>query len=215
MKLINKLWLLLKTHGWLANWRKERLVDTLKLLFTSYELIQWALLALLSQGKGLTLEMDMVCKFPAQFYAREKKNILKIQKTVELVLIIIACTLEILSAKYEKYQYCHWNTCLSSFFPWQCFKKTSSNSKCNGFICFLYFFYLRSLKAKYRSLVVRRITRAVDKDKQLAVISTLAAMMMLKKAWSEMTEQTIWNFLKVRNFIENSGRCYAWSWWPI
>ena len=48
----------------------------------------------------------MVCKFPAQFYAREKKNILKIY-TVELVLIIIACTLEILSVKYEKYQYYH------------------------------------------------------------------------------------------------------------
>ena len=187
---------ILRLSQWLKDTmpkKKERLVDTLKLFFTSYKLIQWALLALLSQGKGLTLEMDMVCKFPAQFYAREKKNILKIQKTVELVLIIIACTLEILSVKYEKYQYCHWNTCLSSFFPWQCFKKTSSNSKCNGFICFLYFFYLRSLKAKYRSLVVRKITRAVDKDKQLAETSILKAMMMLKRAWDEMTEQTIRN----------------------
>ena len=74
--------------------------------------------------------------------------------------------------------------------PWQCFKKTSINSKCNGFICFLYFFYLRSLKAKYRFLVVRRITRVVGKDKQLAVTSILEAMMMLKKACGEMTEQT-------------------------
>ena len=49
-----------------------------------------------------------------------------------------------------------------------------------------------SLKAKYGSLVVRKITRAVDKDKQLAETSILEAMMMLKKAWDEMTEQTVW-----------------------
>ena len=75
---------------------------------------------------------------------------------------------------------------LSSFFSWQCFKKTSSNSKCNGFICFLLFFYLRSLKAKYQSLVIRKIIRVVDKDKQLARTSILKAMMMLKKAWGEL-----------------------------
>ena len=28
-------------------------------------------------GKGLTLEMGKACKFPAQFYSKEKKNILK------------------------------------------------------------------------------------------------------------------------------------------
>ena len=50
-----------------------------------------------------------------------------------------------------------------------------------------------SLKAKYGSLVVRKITRAVDKDKQLAETSILKAMMMLKRAWDEMTEQTIRN----------------------
>ena len=33
----------------------------------------------------------------------------------------------------------------------------------------------------------------VDKDKQLAKTSILKAMMMLKKAWDEMTEQTIRN----------------------
>ena len=49
------------------------------------------------------------------------------------------------------------------------------------------------LKAKYRSLVARKITRAVDKDKQLAETSILKAMMMLKKAWGEMTEQTTRN----------------------
>ena len=75
--------------------------------------------------------------------------------------------------------------------PWQCFKTRSGNSKCSGFICFLLFFYRRSLKAKYRSLVIPKIIRAVDKDKQLARTSILEAMMMLKKAWGEVTEQTI------------------------
>ena len=56
---------------------------------------------------------------------------------------------------------------------------------------FLFFFYLSSLKAKYQSLVIRKIIRAVDKDKQLARTSILEAMMMLKKVWGEVTEQTI------------------------
>ena len=55
------------------------------------------------------------------------------------------------------------------------------------------FFYLRSLKAKHRSLVIRNIIRAVDKDKQLALTSILEAMMILKKAWNEVIEQTIRN----------------------
>ena len=157
----------------------------------------------------------MVCKFPAQFYAREKKNILKIQKTVELVLIIIACTLEILSAKYEKYQYCHWNTCLSSFFPWQCFKKTSSNSKYNGFIRFLYFFYLMSLKAKYGSLVVRKITRAVDKDNNWPKhqfskpwwCSKELGMRWLSKQFETVSES--------QEFHRKLRKVLCWSWWPI
>ena len=48
--------------------------------FYFLELIKWTLLGLLSQGKVLTLEMDKDCKFPAQFYSREKKYILKFQK---------------------------------------------------------------------------------------------------------------------------------------
>ena len=48
-----------------------------KPVFTSSELIQWTLLVLLFQGKGLTLEMDKACKFSAQFYSTEKKNTLK------------------------------------------------------------------------------------------------------------------------------------------
>ena len=67
------------------------------------------------------------------------------------------------------------------------------------------FFYLRSLKAKYQSLVIRKIIRAVGKDKQLGQTSILKAMLMLKKAWGEVTETSNSKlFLKVRNFIESS-----------
>ena len=52
--------------------------------------------------------MGKACKFPAQFYSREKKYILKfLKQTVELVPFIIVCKLEILSVKYEEYQYYH------------------------------------------------------------------------------------------------------------
>ena len=68
---------------------------------------------------------------------------------------------------------------------------------------FSFFFYLRSFKAKPRSLVIRKITRAVDKDKQLVRTPILKAMMMLKKAWGERTEQTIRNcFRKSRTSLK-------------
>ena len=50
------------------------------------------------------------------------------------------------------------------------------------------------MKAKYCPLVIRKIIRAVDKDKQLARTSILEAMIMLKKAWGEVTDQTIRNY---------------------
>ena len=46
------------------------------------------------------------------------------------------------------------------------------------------------MKAKYQSLVIRKIIRAVDKDKQLVRTSILEAIMMLNKVWGEVTEQT-------------------------
>ena len=55
------------------------------------------------------------------------------------------------------------------------------------------------MKAKYRSLDICKIIRAVDKDKPPAQTSILKAMMMLKKVWGEMTEQTI------RNCFRKSG----------
>ena len=55
------------------------------------------------------------------------------------------------------------------------------------------------MKAKYRSLAIRKTIRAVDKDKQLALTSILEAMMILKKAWGEVTEQAN------RNLFRKSG----------
>ena len=127
------------------------------------------------------------------FIQERRKIYWSIEKTVGLIPFIIICMLEKLSVKYEEYQYYHWNICFISFFPWLCFKKTSSGSKCNGFLCFFLFPYLHSLKAKYQSLVIYNIIRVVRKNKQLAWTSILEAMMMLKKAWGEMTEQKIWN----------------------
>ena len=113
--------------------------------------------------------------------------------------------------------------CLSSFFPWQCFKKTSSNSKCNSFMFFLFFFYLSSLKAKYQSLVIRKIIRAVDKDKQLARTSILEAMMMLKKVWGEVTEQTIRNCFRKpeisseaqEGLLDDHDDLFIKGWWMM
>ena len=129
------------------------------------------------------------------------------------------CTLynlEILSVKYKEYQYYHWNICLSSFFPW---KKTSSNSKCNGFICFLLFSISGHWRLKTAPwLFVRSSEDKVGKDKQLAQTLILEAMIMLKKLGSVVCGDWPNNlklFPKVRNFIGSSGRCYGWTWWPV
>ena len=61
------------------------------------------------------------------------------------------------------------------------------------------FYHLRSLKAKYCSLIICNIIRVVDKDKQLARTSILETMIMLKKAWGEVTDQTI------RSCFQKSG----------
>lgn len=51
----------------------------------------------------------------------------------------------------------------------------------------------RSLKAKYRSLVIRKIIRSVEKNRELASTSILEAMVMLRKSWDDVSEQTIVN----------------------
>ena len=59
------------------------------------------------------------------------------------------------------------------------------------------------MKAKYRFLVIRKIIRAVDKDKKLPRTSILETMMMFKTAWGEVTEKTILNcFRKSRISVE-------------
>ena len=72
-----------------------------------------------------------------------------------------------------------------------------------------FFFYLRSLNAKYQSLVVCKIITAVDKDKQLARTSIFEVMMILKKAWGEVIEQTIRNCFRKSRICLGSGRCYG------
>ena len=53
------------------------------------------------------------------------------------------------------------------------------------------FFLSQVIEAKYQSLVIYKNIRAAKKDKQLARISILEAMMMLNEAWGDVTEQTI------------------------
>ena len=192
MKLINMLWLLLKTHG-----KKGKTRWYAKTIFYFLRANPVSTASITITKKGLTLEMDKNSLH--SFIQGRRKIYWSFEKAIEPVLFTIACTLEILSVKYEEYHYYHWNKCLSSFFPWQCFKKTSSNSKCNSLTCLHYFSYLRSLEAKYQTLVTRKIIRAVSKDKQLARTSILEAIMMLKKAWGELTEQT------TRNCFRKSG----------
>ena len=64
---------------------------------------------------------------------------------------------------------------------------------------------LRSLKAKYRSLVIRKITRELEKDKQLPRTSILEAMM-LKTAWDEVTNKTIVNCFRKSGISEDARK---------
>ena len=65
---------------------------------------------------------------------------------------------------------------------------------------------LRSLKAKYRSLVIRKIIRELEKDKQLPRTSILEAMMMLKTAWDEVTNKTIVNCFRKSGISEDARK---------
>ena len=74
--------------------------------------------------------------------------------------------------------------------------------------CFFFLFLslsLRSLKAKYRSLVIRKITRELEKDKQLPRTSILEAMM-LKTAWDEVTNKTIVNCFRKSGISEDARK---------
>ena len=52
---------------------------------------------------------------------------------------------------------------------------------------------IRSLKAKYRKNVVRKIIQSVEKKKTLSEISLLPGMQMLVSAWDALSTQTIVN----------------------
>ena len=54
----------------------------------------------------------------------------------------------------------------------------------------------RSLKAKYRSLVVRRLISNLEKKASVPAISILSAMMRLSKAWNTLPDKTFTNCLR-------------------
>ena len=72
-------------------------------------------------------------------------------------------------------------------------------------ICF-FFNFLRSLKAKYRSLIIRKIIRELDQSTELPRTSILEAMIMLKAAWDEVTVKTIVNCFRKSGISEESRK---------
>ncbi|XP_057305268.1 tigger transposable element-derived protein 4-like [Hydractinia symbiolongicarpus] len=52
---------------------------------------------------------------------------------------------------------------------------------------------IRALKAKYRSLAVRKLIKALDEEKSTPKFSILAAMYMLRKAWDDVSNKTFTN----------------------
>ena len=52
---------------------------------------------------------------------------------------------------------------------------------------------IRALKAKYRSLAVRKMIKALDEKASIPKFSILAAMFMLRKAWDDIADQTFTN----------------------
>ena len=68
----------------------------------------------------------------------------------------------------------------------------------------------RSLKAKYRTNVVRKIIRCLEKNKTLPKISLLHGMQMSGSAWNALTTETIVNcFRKAGISAENQGAAVA------
>ena len=55
---------------------------------------------------------------------------------------------------------------------------------------------IRSLKAKYRSLAVKKQIAALEKGKEMPKFSILTAMFMLTKAWNSIPDQTFINCFK-------------------
>ena len=64
---------------------------------------------------------------------------------------------------------------------------------------------IRALKAKYRSLAVRKQLANLEKGKQLPTISILTAMTMLNKAWGSIPDRTFLNCFKKSGISEESA----------
>ena len=61
---------------------------------------------------------------------------------------------------------------------------------------------IRTLKAKYRSLPVRKLITALEKKNHVATISILSAMTMLGKAWNAVSNKTFINCFKKAGISE-------------
>ena len=59
-----------------------------------------------------------------------------------------------------------------------------------------------SLKAKYRSLAVRKLIAALEKKNPVPTISILSAMVMLEKAWNAVSNKTFSNCFKKAGISE-------------
>ena len=60
---------------------------------------------------------------------------------------------------------------------------------------------IRALKAKYRSLAVRKMIAALEKKNPVPTISILSAMVMLEKAWNTVSNKTFSNCFKKAGII--------------
>ena len=61
---------------------------------------------------------------------------------------------------------------------------------------------IRSLKAKYRKKIIRRLIRAVDTKKAFPKTSILDAMQLLQSSWSEVPETTVKNCFRKAGILE-------------
>jgi len=78
--------------------------------------------------------------------------------------------------------------------------------KLNIYYNILLFLFFRSLKAKYRSLVLRKIIRALEKKAEVPKTSILEAMVMLKTTWDDVSSTTIVNCFRKSGILEDTRK---------
>ena len=64
---------------------------------------------------------------------------------------------------------------------------------------------IRSLKAKYRSLVIRRLISTLEKNASMPAISILSAMMWLLKAWNTLPDKIFTNCFRKCGISEEAA----------